>query len=330
MFPLNWNIPFINKNGSRTTLGQITGDVAGIESDISAINNALTNVEDSLSHRNLLDNGWFTINQRGQSSYTGRSGYDDYSVDRWMTSGAVTVNVTNNGITFPSGEKGFKHKIDNSVLSSLLGKTVTLSAMLSDGTIISKSGALPSTLPSSDTSYVTLLFTTASGAASISFRLSSSGGHVLLWGDSASSEISLRAVKLELGSVSTLAMDTAPNYATELLKCQRYFVRLNSNKSQYFTLGNGIAGSASAAFFKTLLPTTMRSAPSVSGSNDALLARTGSSSVNISSPTFSLDAFYGESVSIKIIDSDSGLTTNALYLFSYKNTSSYIDLSADL
>ena len=32
--------------------------------------------------------------------------------------------------------------------------------------------------------------------------------------------ISIKAIKLELGSVSTLAMDTAPNYATELAKCK--------------------------------------------------------------------------------------------------------------
>lgn len=35
MFPLNWNIPFIRKNGSRTTLGAITGDIAGIEEDVA-------------------------------------------------------------------------------------------------------------------------------------------------------------------------------------------------------------------------------------------------------------------------------------------------------
>lgn len=42
MFPLNWNIPFIRKNGSRTTLGAITGDIAGIEDDIDGIEEELT------------------------------------------------------------------------------------------------------------------------------------------------------------------------------------------------------------------------------------------------------------------------------------------------
>lgn len=52
MFPLNWNIPFIKKNGSRTTLGAITGDIAGIEKD----------VEDLTAQTSAL---WETIGQNG-------------------------------------------------------------------------------------------------------------------------------------------------------------------------------------------------------------------------------------------------------------------------
>lgn len=52
MFPLNWNIPFIRKNGSRTTLGAITGDIAGIEEDIME----LTDKTDGLWD-NMIENG---------------------------------------------------------------------------------------------------------------------------------------------------------------------------------------------------------------------------------------------------------------------------------
>lgn len=52
MFPLNWNIPFIRKNGSRTTLGAITGDIAGIEEDVSEITEKTDGLLD-----NMLDNG---------------------------------------------------------------------------------------------------------------------------------------------------------------------------------------------------------------------------------------------------------------------------------
>lgn len=52
MFPLNWNIPFIRKNGSRTTLGAITGDIVGIEEDVAG----LAEKTDSLLD-NMVDNG---------------------------------------------------------------------------------------------------------------------------------------------------------------------------------------------------------------------------------------------------------------------------------
>ena len=53
MFPLNWNIPFIRKNGSRTTLGAITGDIAGIEGDVAELKNRLPL---------LIDNGLVPTN----------------------------------------------------------------------------------------------------------------------------------------------------------------------------------------------------------------------------------------------------------------------------
>lgn len=59
MFPLNWNIPFIKKNGSRTTLGAITGDIAGIEADVAGLEgdvNDLTDKTDALVN-NVNQNG---------------------------------------------------------------------------------------------------------------------------------------------------------------------------------------------------------------------------------------------------------------------------------
>ena len=44
--------------------------------------------------------------------------------------------------------------------------------------------------------------------------------------------ITLKAVKLEIGSVSTLANDAPPNYAAELAKCQRYFQRFRTESER--------------------------------------------------------------------------------------------------
>ena len=44
-------------------------------------NQGLTNSLDNISHENLLDNPWFTGNQRGSNSYT--LAQDKYGFDRW-------------------------------------------------------------------------------------------------------------------------------------------------------------------------------------------------------------------------------------------------------
>ena len=78
-------------------------------------------------NNNLLDNPWFTINQRGQSSYT-----SGYSVDRWkILSGTVTVNAK--GITLTSAD--FIEIIPSEY--HLEGQIVTASIMLKDGTVYS-------------------------------------------------------------------------------------------------------------------------------------------------------------------------------------------------
>jgi hypothetical protein len=80
-----------------------------------------------------------------------------------------------------------------------------------------------------------------------------------------SSPLTIRAVKLELGSVSTLAMDTAPNYATELAKCQRYFQRIGKNSSSQNgkTLGVSSAFATSDMWMPIYLPVPLRAAPAI-------------------------------------------------------------------
>lgn len=50
---------------------------------------------------------------------------------------------------------------------------------------------------------------------------------------------SIVAVKLELGSVSTLANDPPADYATELLKCMRYYEKSDETWQGDSTWGNG-------------------------------------------------------------------------------------------
>ena len=86
------------------------------------------------SRENLLVNGWFRINQRGQSSYT-TTGSRVYTVDMWKATtsngGNGTVTVTENGITasYPSGNNYLYlvQILDERLISSIDGKMLSFS-----------------------------------------------------------------------------------------------------------------------------------------------------------------------------------------------------------
>lgn len=164
-------------------------------------------------HRNLLDNPWFTVNQRGVSSW---SLSDVYGVDRWKTMGIATVTVQEDGAL------KLETSDDNIVLAlwqdfevALLPGVYTVSVRYRNkvGNWYILYDGVP--FPESERG----LF---------SYTLSNAGGlnNFYIWSPPDSEEtrcIVIESVKLERGAVSTLANDTAPNYAEELAKCQRYF-----------------------------------------------------------------------------------------------------------
>lgn len=182
-----------------------------------------------VSNPNLLDNPWFTVNQRGFSSKNDNG----FTVDRWqilqaagtvsLSNGAITIDPTVSGTTFLWGQT-----IEDA-LTRFAGKTLTLSILLSDGTIKSKAFEYPISVSSNrqimnvnlGSTHYFEIYAYTSGHARCGYYNNA--------GTIPSSPLTIKAVKLELGSVSTLAMDTEPNYTTELLKCQRYFVRVGGS-----------------------------------------------------------------------------------------------------
>lgn len=89
-------------------------------------------------YQNLLINGDFKINQRGQSSYVGGGG--KYGLDLWYQY-QTTLTVTDSGIILTSSET------DNNLMqilpTNLLNKTLTFAAKI-DGVIHSKTFVLKS------------------------------------------------------------------------------------------------------------------------------------------------------------------------------------------
>jgi hypothetical protein len=175
---------------------------------------------EQISNPNLLDNPWFTINQRGLTTSLG-----GYIVDRWNAQSTSKLDVISNGIKFTNIQDTdvptwIRQNIELSAAELLVGKNLTISVMSVNGNIFS----IPFVLKSTNTDIGTD-FSFEGITCRLRYEWQTGFLSFLFYVVHKDDEISLRAFKLELGSISTLAMDTAPNYAEELLKCQRYFER---------------------------------------------------------------------------------------------------------
>ena len=162
------------------------------------------------SNHNLLDNGWFTVNQRRTA--TPSSPISGYPADRWY--GTYSA-VTDNGVTIPAQNAlDIYQKLEPDLCAALVGKTVTVSTLEQDGTIASFTCVFPAYGSGEGNNYnmgngIGCFVQNVSGYQRVRFRVS----------DSRTTPFALRAAKLEIGTYSTLANDTKPDYATELARC---------------------------------------------------------------------------------------------------------------
>lgn len=177
---------------------------------------SLTQLADYLGNKfsnpNLLINPDFRINQRGATSYEKQG----YSVDRWKIWNVTVTPSTNGGITV----KNDKYEDTGTFIQILENATEgdsTLSCY-----VTSVSGTV--TMVADDDSQVILkqgLNVVHTSSSTKSFTIFLNQG----------TSITLKWVKLEQGKVATPFV--APNYADELVKCQRYFMHLPSSMVGY-------------------------------------------------------------------------------------------------
>lgn len=276
---------------------------------------ARLNIAAGGSNHNLLDNayfvgggsqlgdGHFPINQRGQTSYSANA----YGIDRWICYGG-TQTVWSGGVTIPAN--GVMTQPTNN-LAQLNGKALTLSILYEDRLAIGTA-----TLDLSGTTM--FINNGAEGLAYIT-----SGGLVQFYRDIANT---IKAVKLELGTVSTLANDPAPDYGEELRKCQRYFTRLQTG-IQHSIFGTGVveAGNIVACAFE--LPTVMRVSGTASAVVNNLYGYDGSN-------TYTVSGVYAfrQSGATPIASVWCGVTATAGTWLQIRGNdgSAYIDISAEL
>ncbi len=120
-------------------------------------------------------------------------------------------------------------------------------------------------------------------------------------------EVNIRAVKFELGSISTLKNDIEPDYATELLKCQRYRFVIQSNT--WLTRVTAI-GSYNLRFFVPL-PVPLRIRPTYINNP---LSITNIGAAVVSGFTFDPPILTGNGLDIQAVKTGHGLTDAILRL----------------
>lgn len=282
--------------------------------------NVLSN---NLSHENLLDNPWFTVNQRGQNVYSS----EGYMVDRWRLSygtGATTHQATvnnDNSITIEcegTNNTYFSQKIENELLP---GNDYAVSIKCRN--II---GSPNFQIIYSDGTYgITHIVT---GALYIyTMRNLSKNVRGIIFNIHPGESITLEAVKLEKGSISTLSMDSAPNYQQELAKCQRYFQRIKSNSNGTQIL-QSIANSSTSSRGLIILSECMRKTPTVTVSDIAAFSLFNSSSTKQVS-SIALLTIDDNKKYCKLTIFATDMTANDVYALELAN-GAYIDFSADL
>lgn len=272
------------------------------------------------SNRNLLDNPFFQVNQR---NYTNNSANDDYVADRWFLYGAPTLTVTNSGngiVLTGSGDARLRHHIDEKLFMTSYGQPLTFSIKV-NGQVYSHTFNNVSSYPSAQTGLFDTTIRTSAGNVNIAAAWQNAN-HVVLVYFRAYAPMTIQAVKLELGSYSTLANDVPPDYGEELLKCARYFLRIGS--TIYFPYGSGIAHNATNIRVLIPTPVQMRTDPSVSFTG-TLTARGNGASLSVSA----LAAAYVQKNGVALSATTTGATTYQSYSL-VPTTSGYIDLSADL
>lgn len=288
--------------------------------------------EQLISNRNLLDNGWFTVNQRG---FTTNSSQGDlnYTVDRWnliFNPNGRTFSITSDGITCDENDGWciIWQLFAANKSANMAGKTVTGSILLSDGTILTGTGIAPVkngqdvTLINNGTLRLYLQYSDSDSKGLFATGLSFAP----------TKNAVVRAVKLEIGKISTLALDIRPEFATELLKCQRYFYRIQGEN-------NALAGwlraqNATVLWGYTQAPVAMRTKPTLTYSDldDWCIEQFGGSTVNqpITSITISSSTSSLIKLRVQIDSSVVTVSTNEILPLKACNKNAYLDFSADL
>lgn len=262
---------------------------------------------------NILDNANFInpVNQRGSTSYSGVG----YTIDRWVGMSRTSVVVGSGGIEIsnlsPTVDGCYIQQIiPNEVFYTdalTIGNTHTI-AIKVNGTIYSAAGVIGNQITASHGNGNAIFMyspTFESYVVRITLNKGFEGSIIIEW------------VALYQGdyTADTLPKYQPKGYATELIECQRYFLKTNGH-------GYGYPSSTTVARLNIPIPTTMRITPTIETGRTFTIRNNGSSAT---STDYSVNSMKDNCIQLTI--NTSGLTTNHA-LIGYAD--SEFSLSADL
>ena len=303
----------------------ITNPLTGQPAQVDQLDHTAQQIDDGLniargvSNPNLLDNWYFgnPVNQRGISSQNPWPS-NAYGIDRWIQYGSG-ASLENGYVYFPAGVVPTQN-LDPNLYDSLLGKVVTFSYLMSDGTLVTGTstvldGATTMLVNNPDgQSYLT-------NAVGVQFYRNTSFGCV--------------AAKLELGTTQTLAhqdengvwqLNEIPDYGEQLARCQRELYR--DGGSDYTSVGYGLAETGKTAYFLVKLPVPMRVRPSVTYAGNWTVwdGVTGRAIESISINSVATNPKDCSFVNIKVDIAGSDLTIGKMYQLCVRSDkSAYIE-----
>lgn len=235
-------------------------------------------VANNVSNPNLLLNGDFKINQRGQISYNGSN---VYSVDRWLLTGATSsFNAETKQFKTSTQYGSFRQIVED--YTNYAGKTVTLSCKISTFNSVGDDFYLAI----ADGSQTKQVKVSSSGITSVTATISGNPTRLIcmLYKTGATGnlvEATIEYMKLELGEVATNFSSRV--YAEEFALCQRYFQVLTNTSpySIYWTCW--FNGGTTNADGLLPIPVTMRTKPTMKMKGSFIVVKKTGGTYNISS-----------------------------------------------
>lgn len=295
------NIRFLYKMLGTTDISAI-GD-GTVTNALSTLNGNLIDnypLKTQISNPNLLDNPWFTVNQRGITKVSAFS----YFADRWIS---TACEIVDGKVSLPSNKFLYQRFPIDYLLEN---REYTISVLLDNMEVVS------ATIP-----YSTTFAYDHDGDIRFEFQKGTNFGYIGVC-NTGTENVSIIAVKLELGTISTLANDVAPNYQQELAKCQRYYQLFNVHSQYYYP--TACFNSTEMRMGMDLFVPMVRK-PDVSFSDFSAIEIFGNGSA-LKPSEFSVGAYNMDTHLALVFVVDNG-TANSSYLTKI-NTSMY--LSADL